>query len=121
MTGTVRTQIFTSFALTMFDCLYCTEKKEKKKVWVSMKLFFFLLKYIFVLAWRIYSFTRNSLAHYFFCLVSFFYSHFLLPRPFCFVLFFFPSRLDRRTFPSWIPPGGLRFFFFSSWTRGQCA
>jgi hypothetical protein len=37
------------------------------------------------------------------------------------VLFcFFPSRLDKRTFPSWLPQEDYGFFF-SSWTRGQCA
>lgn len=103
MTGSVRTQIFTSFALTMF-VLY-RQKREEKSLGFH-ETFFFLLKYIFFLAWRIYSFTRNNLAHYFFGLVSFFLVRFVL-----FFFCFFPSRLDKRTFPSWLPQEDYGFFF----------
>lgn len=95
MTGSV----ITSFALTMF--VLCRQKREEKSLGFH-ETFFFLLKYIFFLAWRIYSFTRNNLAHYFFGLVSFFLVRFVL-------FFSFPSRQAHVSILA--TPGGLRGFF----------
>ena len=111
MTGTVRTQIFTSFALTMFDCLYCTEKKEKKKVWVSMKLFFFCWNIFsfslggFIPSLEIVSHTISFASFPSFILIFFFLVRFVL---FCF--FFLPVSTGARFHPGY-PQEDYVFFF----------